>query len=72
MLLKSYALEIFNSECNPSAMSVHCFAHPEQDVGEAIPCLNDDCIRLFIAKEDFYGFDNFKPGISGNANGGHG
>jgi ArsR family metal-binding transcriptional regulator len=40
MLLESYSLEIFNSECNPSAMAVHCFAHLDQDVGEAIPYLN--------------------------------
>ena len=40
MLLERYSLEIFNSECNPSAMAVHCFAHLEQDVGEAIPYLN--------------------------------
>ncbi|MBW2089140.1 MAG: Fe-S cluster protein, partial [Deltaproteobacteria bacterium] len=40
MLLKSYNLEIFNSECMPGAMSVHCFAHLDQDVGEAIPYLN--------------------------------
>jgi len=40
MLLKNYKLEIFNSECMPGAMSVHCFAHLDQDVGEAIPYLN--------------------------------
>ena len=40
MLLESYSLEIFNSECNPSAMTVHCFAHLDQDVSEAIPYLN--------------------------------
>lgn len=40
MLLKSYRLEIFNSECNPGAMAVHCFAHLDQDVGEALPYLN--------------------------------
>jgi len=27
MLLKTYRLEIFNSECNPGTMAVHCFAH---------------------------------------------
>jgi len=37
MLLKSYKLEIFNPECRPGAMSVHCFAHLDQDVGEALP-----------------------------------
>jgi len=40
MLLKSYRLEIFNSECNPGAMTVHCFAHLDQDVSEALPYLN--------------------------------
>lgn len=40
MLLESYSLEIFNSECNPGAMSVHCFAHLDQDVSGAIPYLN--------------------------------
>ena len=40
MLLKDYDLEIFNSECNPGAISVHCFAHLHQDVSEALPYLN--------------------------------
>ncbi len=40
MLLESYRLEIFNSECNPSAMAVHCFAHLDQDVSCALPYLN--------------------------------
>ena len=40
MLLKSYKLEIFNPECRPGAMSIHCFAHLDQDVSEAIPYLN--------------------------------
>jgi ArsR family metal-binding transcriptional regulator len=40
MLLESYRLEIFNSACNPGAMGVHCFAHLEQDVGDALPYLN--------------------------------
>ncbi len=40
MLLESYKLEIFNPECRPGAMAVHCFAHLDQDVGEAIPYLN--------------------------------
>lgn len=40
MLLETYKLEIFNSECMPGAMAVHCFAHLNQDVGEAIPYLN--------------------------------
>jgi ArsR family metal-binding transcriptional regulator len=40
MLLESYRLEIFNSACNPGAMAVHCYAHLDQDVGEALPYLN--------------------------------
>jgi len=40
MLLKSYTREIFNNECMPSAMSVQCFAHLDEDVGEALPYLN--------------------------------
>ena len=40
MLLESYRLEIVNSACNPGAMAVHCFAHLDQDVGEALPYLN--------------------------------
>lgn len=40
MLLKTYTLEIFNSECMPGAMGVHCYAHLDQDVSEAIPYLN--------------------------------
>ena len=36
MLLESYKLEIFNPECRPGAMAVHCFAHLDQDVGEAL------------------------------------
>jgi ArsR family metal-binding transcriptional regulator len=40
VLLKNYRLEIFNSECNPGAMAVHCFAHLDQDVGDALPYLN--------------------------------
>ncbi|MBF0227275.1 MAG: Fe-S cluster protein [Desulfobacterales bacterium] len=40
MLLQDYKLEILNSKCQPGAMSVHCFAHLEQDVSEALPYLN--------------------------------
>jgi ArsR family metal-binding transcriptional regulator len=40
MFLESYRLEIFNSGCNPGAMGVHCFAHLDQDVGQALPYLN--------------------------------
>ena len=40
MLLKSYQKEIFRAECNPGFEALHCFAHLDQDVGEAIPYLN--------------------------------
>ena len=40
MLLKSYTKEIFNNECMPSAMSVQCFAHLDEDISEALPYLN--------------------------------
>ena len=40
MLVNKYRLEIFNNECMPSAMSVQCFAHLDQDVGPALPYLN--------------------------------
>lgn len=39
-MLKSFRLEIFNSKCQPRAMFVHCFAHLDQDVSEALPYLN--------------------------------
>lgn len=40
MLLETYALKIFNSECNPGAMSVHCEASFDQDIGAVLPYLN--------------------------------
>jgi ArsR family metal-binding transcriptional regulator len=40
MLLTSYRKEIFRPECNPSFQSLHCIAHLDQDVGEALPYLN--------------------------------
>ncbi|MFK5951856.1 MAG: (Fe-S)-binding protein [Desulfobacterium sp.] len=40
MLLESYQLEIVNSICMPGAMGIHCFAHLDQDVVEAIPYVN--------------------------------
>lgn len=40
MLLENYHLEIFNSKCNPGAMAVHCFAHLDEDVAQALPYLN--------------------------------
>ena len=44
MLLKSYTTEIFNNECMPGAMSVQCFAHLNEDVGEVIPYLHVICL----------------------------
>ena len=40
MLLKSYSKEMFRPECNPSFQSLHCIAHLDQDVTEALPYLN--------------------------------
>jgi ArsR family metal-binding transcriptional regulator len=40
MLLESYTKEIFRPECNPSFQSLHCIAHLDQDVTEALPYLN--------------------------------
>jgi ArsR family metal-binding transcriptional regulator len=40
MLLRSYKMQIFRAECNPGFEALHCFAHLDQDVGEAIPYLN--------------------------------
>lgn len=40
MLLEGYRLEVFRPECNPSFQSLHCLAHLEQDVAEALPYLN--------------------------------
>jgi ArsR family metal-binding transcriptional regulator len=40
MLLKGYKFEILNPTCNPYFQSVHCIAHLDEDVGEALPYLN--------------------------------
>lgn len=40
MLLKGYKIEIFNPTCNSYFQSVHCIAHLDEDVGEALPYLN--------------------------------
>ncbi len=42
MLLKKYTLEIFKSKCQSDAKGVHCFAHLEQDVSDALPYLNSE------------------------------
>ncbi|HAK60985.1 MAG TPA: Fe-S cluster protein [Nitrospiraceae bacterium] len=40
MLLKGYRKEIFDPTCNPNFQSVHCIAHLNEDIGEALPYLN--------------------------------
>jgi ArsR family metal-binding transcriptional regulator len=40
MLLNGYRKEIFRPKCNPGFESVHCIAHLDQDIGEALPYLN--------------------------------
>lgn len=40
MLLKSFRKEIFRPECNNSFQSLHCIAHLDEDIGEALPYLN--------------------------------
>ncbi|MFW6099209.1 MAG: hypothetical protein ACOC79_01795 [Thermodesulfobacteriota bacterium] len=40
MLLKGYQKEIFRPKCNPGFQSVHCIAHLDQDIAEALPYLN--------------------------------
>jgi ArsR family metal-binding transcriptional regulator len=42
VLLKSYRKEIFRPECNPDFMSLHLYAHLDQDVGAVIPYLNTE------------------------------
>jgi ArsR family metal-binding transcriptional regulator len=40
MLLKNYAKEIFRPECNPGFESVHCIAHPDENIEPVLPYLN--------------------------------
>jgi len=40
MLLKNYTIEIFKSKCQSEAKGVHCYAHLEQNVADALPFLN--------------------------------
>jgi ArsR family metal-binding transcriptional regulator len=40
MLLKSFSKEIFRPKCNPGFESLHCIAHLDQDISEALPYLN--------------------------------
>jgi ArsR family metal-binding transcriptional regulator len=40
MLLTGYKKDIFRAECNPSFESLHCIAHLNENVGQALPYLN--------------------------------
>jgi ArsR family metal-binding transcriptional regulator len=40
MILKNYRKEIFRSRCDSGAMSLHCYAHLDQDVGDVLTFLN--------------------------------
>ncbi len=40
MLLKGYTKEMFRPKCNPNFQSVHCVAHLDEDISEALPYLN--------------------------------
>jgi len=51
MFLKSYRMELFNNECMPSAMTIQCFAHLNQDVSAALPYLNAVLVGFEYIKE---------------------
>lgn len=40
MMLKGYRKELFRPECNNSFQSLHCIAHLDEDIDEALPYLN--------------------------------
>jgi ArsR family metal-binding transcriptional regulator len=40
VLLNNYRKQIFQPECNNSFQSLHCIAHLDEDIGEALPYLN--------------------------------
>ncbi|MBN1277555.1 MAG: Fe-S cluster protein [Deltaproteobacteria bacterium] len=40
MLLTGYSKEIFRAKCNPSFESIHCIAHLDRDISEALPYIN--------------------------------
>jgi len=44
-------MELFNNECMPSAISIQCFAHLEQDVSAALPYLNTVLFGFEYIKE---------------------
>ena len=73
MLLKNYKLEIFNSECNPSAMTVHCFAHLDIEILKLLPKTNcrecgDPTCMVFAARvaEGVKGAEDCPPLTDGN------
>lgn len=51
MLLKNYTKEIFRSECNPGAQTLHCFAYLEEDIGDALPYLNAELCGFSYTKD---------------------
>jgi ArsR family metal-binding transcriptional regulator len=51
MLLKGYRLEIFRSKCNAEARTLHCYAHLNDDVSEALPYLNTHLGGFTYSKE---------------------
>jgi ArsR family metal-binding transcriptional regulator len=51
MLLKSYTKEIFRSKCMPSAQSVDCIAHLDEDIRDVIPFLNAELGGSSYSKE---------------------
>jgi ArsR family metal-binding transcriptional regulator len=40
MLLKGYRKEITRPECRREALSLHCIAHLDQNIGQVLPYLN--------------------------------
>ncbi|WP_299982727.1 (Fe-S)-binding protein [Desulfobacula sp.] len=51
MLLKTFTKEIFRSKCMPSAESVHCFAHLDEDIQDVLPYLNAELGGSSYTKE---------------------
>jgi ArsR family metal-binding transcriptional regulator len=44
-------MELFNNECMPSAITIQCFAHLDQDVSAALPYLNAALVGFEYIKE---------------------
>ena len=51
MLLTGYTLEIFRSKCNAEAQTLHCYAHLNDDVSDALPYLNTHLGGFTYSKE---------------------